>query len=59
MKNEFSKKTREKGSPGRGNRMCKFLEATGSMVGLHVFWCELEDRATEKLRVGRWAWGNP
>lgn len=47
MKNEFSKKTREKGSLGRRNRMFKFPEARGSMVGLHVFWCELENRAAE------------
>lgn len=47
MKNEFSKETREKGILGRRNRMCKFPEARGSMVGLHVFWCELENRAAE------------
>lgn len=42
-----SPRKREKGSPGRRNRMCKFPEARGSMVGLHVFWCELENRAAE------------
>lgn len=58
MKNNF-KETRDKGVPGRRNRMCKFLEARGSVVGLHVFCYELESRTAERLRVVRWARGNP
>lgn len=50
-------KTKEKGTPGRRNRMCKFPEARGSVVGLHGFWYELENRAAEKLRRVRRAWG--
>lgn len=57
MKNDFSMKTKEKGTPGRRNRMCKFPEARGSVVGLHGFWYELENRAAEKLRRVRRAWG--
>lgn len=51
-------KTRQKGIPGRRNRMCKLPEARGSVVGLHVFWYELENRAAKKLRRVRGAWSN-
>lgn len=27
--------------------MCKFPEARGSLVGSHVFWCELENKAAK------------
>lgn len=59
MKNDFTKKTREKGIPGRRNRICTFPEARGSGVGLHVFWYELENRAAERLRVVRWVRNSP
>lgn len=51
MKIEFTKKAREKGIPDRRNRMCKFPEARRSMVGLHVVWYELENRAPRG-----WGW---
>lgn len=39
--------------------MCKFPEARRSVVVLHVFWHDFEDRAPERPRVVRRAWGNP